>query len=920
LKVHRSLSTGSLALATLLPVVLGSCGGREAGTTSAAAGSGSGLDDHHHDQALVQTQNLPAGLELRVSSGKEGPPAIDHAKLAPARNLSDAEAKTLLSRAKPIAADAQDQQNVALRPKSLPPPRTGQTIQGAFPPPASQRLPPPAGSDARADLRVVRTMPEGSVPLAPELSVTFSQPMVAVTSQEDAAATTPVKLAPQPKGKWRWIGTRTILFDPDVRFPQATTYAVEIPAGTKSATGGTLKQPAKFTFETPPPAIVSHYPAGSPQRLNVPMFLLFDQKIDPQAVLAKLSVTAAGKPQAIQLLDAAELAKDKQLASIVDAARKAEQDGRWIAFRTTHDLPPDTAISVELAAGAPSAEGPNQTRQAQSFQFSTYPPLKIERSECGWNGECRPGMPFQIVFNNPLDGERFDDGQLAISPEIPGAKIVASGTVVSVIGMTAARTRYSVVVSGGVVDEFGQRLGKDTPLSWTVGDASPTFFGADGLVVLDPSAKRPTLDFFSTNYDQLKVALYAVTPADYEAFCVAMRDRWNHERPPKLPGRKVYDKLVATGGGKNQLTETHVDLTPALAGSGLGHAIAIVEPSPWTDKDSPAPRLISWVQSTRLGIDAYVDSDSLVAYATELATGKHASGVALELQPYGITGATDDRGMATLPLSPAARRGAHFLVARKADDVALVAEDSGFWSEGGSWFQKPREQTLAWYVADDRKMYKPGEEVSLKGWLRTIDQGKNGDVGGIAGAVTSVSYQVTDATGNQIAKGAAQVNPIGGFDTRFTLPKTPNLGSAEIVFEAQGRMRGSYEHAIQIEEFRRPEFEVSAQASQGPFLVGGGGDVTVNAKYFAGGPLAGAPVHWNVTATQTSFTPPGHDDYVFGAWVPWWGYRDAFDEEAGFVRGYKPPKTWSLEGKPTRRVRTRCTWTCCRSAPRCRCR
>ena len=35
-------------------------------------------------------------------------------------------------------------------------------------------------------------------------------------------------------------------------------------------------------------------------------------------------------------------------------------------------------------------------------------------------------------------------------------------------------------------------------------------------------------------------------------------------------------------------------------------------------------------------------------------------------------------------------------------------------------------------------------------------------------------------------------------------------------------MRGSYSHGFQIEEFRRPEFEVTAQASPGPFLVGGG--------------------------------------------------------------------------------------------------
>src|SRR5258708_37346450 len=117
-------------------------------------------------------------------------------------------------------------------------------------------------------------MPEGEVPLAPELSVTFSQPMVAVTSQDDAAKVQPVKLTPTPKGKWRWIGTRTILFDPDVRFPQAQTYQVEIPAGTKSAAGGELKQAVKFTFETPPPTLRASYPNpnSGPQHLDVPMF------------------------------------------------------------------------------------------------------------------------------------------------------------------------------------------------------------------------------------------------------------------------------------------------------------------------------------------------------------------------------------------------------------------------------------------------------------------------------------------------------------------------------------------------------------------------------------------------------------------------------------------------------------------------
>ncbi|HEX3477202.1 MAG TPA: Ig-like domain-containing protein, partial [Kofleriaceae bacterium] len=881
----RSSSTRTLAPAVLAFALLGAsaCGNRGGGT-SAPAGSGSAPPE----RAVVQAKDAPPGLELRVSSGKAGPPAVDHARLAPARTLPDAESGALLARMKPIAAEPQDAQSFALRGRSQPPPRTGQTIQAGFPPPAPSSAPPPAGP--AGELRVVRTMPEGAVPLAPELSVTFSQPMVAVTSQTDAAQVTPVKLMPQPPGSWRWIGTRTIVFHPDVRFPQATSYRVEIPAGTASATGGKLARPVSFAFETPPPTMVSHYPEGSPQRLDAPMFALFDQKIDPAAVLARITVKAAGQVRAVRLLDAAEIARDHALAAVVDGARRGEQDGRWLAFRATEPLPSDTQVDVVVGPGTPSAEGPGVSPHPQLFQFSTYAPLRIKRSQCGGGSACPPGMPFEIEFNNPIDAERFEDRQIAITPAIPGLKRIAAGQTVQLVGLTAARTRYSVVVSRGVVDEFGQALGKDAPLTWSVGDATPTLFGTEGVVVLDPAATRPTLDVFSTGYDRLAVQLHAVTPADFDAYRTAMRTRWNRDRAAPLPGRKVFDQRVATGGPANQLSETHVDLRPALGPGGLGHAIAVIEPSPWTEK-GPPPRLIAWVQATRLGIDVHVDGEQLLAHVSQLDTGKAAAGVALQLAPYGIAGTTDDRGMATLALADGQRKGVHYLVARKGDDVAFVAGQAGFWSDSGDWFRHPAGKQLAWYVTDDRKLYKPGEEVSLKGWLRTIDQARNGDVGGLAGAVTGVTYKVMDAQGNQIAAGSAPVNPAGGFDTRFTLPKTPNLGQAEVVLEAQGSLGGNHAHPIEIEEFRRPEFEVSAQASQGPLLVGGGGDVAVSAKYFAGGPLAGAPVAWTVSAAQTSFAPPGRDDYVFGIWQPWWGPMEL--DEAGPIR-YTPPRTWTL--------------------------
>src|SRR6185295_7112778 len=132
----------------LLCVVLAACGGKSKSPDPQPIG----------DTALLQLKDAPQGIDLRVSDGKAGPPAFDRNKLAPATKLDAATAQQLLARAKPITADAADQQAFALRPRSQPPPRTGQTITGQFPPAPSSLLPPVA-SDQGKPLKVLRYMP-----------------------------------------------------------------------------------------------------------------------------------------------------------------------------------------------------------------------------------------------------------------------------------------------------------------------------------------------------------------------------------------------------------------------------------------------------------------------------------------------------------------------------------------------------------------------------------------------------------------------------------------------------------------------------------------------------------------------------------------------------------------------------------------
>jgi hypothetical protein len=257
-----------------------------------------------------------SGLRFRLSEGAERIERTTPNPTAPATRISDQEAQKLLTRLPAIKTDANDVQDFRLRERSLPPPRTGETIRAAFAPPTTNVPPTPARTTAA--LEVLRFAPEGEVALAPALSVTFSQPMVAVSSQQEAAARVPVTLTPQPKGAWRWLGTQTLMFQPEAeggRLPMATNYTVTIPAGTTSALGNKLLTAKTFTFATPPPTLKNSYPTGESQPRDAVMFLEFDQLVDARRVLERLRLQSAVGVR-LRLATDAEIAADETVKNL----------------------------------------------------------------------------------------------------------------------------------------------------------------------------------------------------------------------------------------------------------------------------------------------------------------------------------------------------------------------------------------------------------------------------------------------------------------------------------------------------------------------------------------------------------------------------------------------------------------------------
>ena len=784
---------------------------------------------------LPSAADSPGGLEFdQVGAG--APPAVERIPAARGSALGASQIKTLLSRLSPLKTRPSDRQDFALRPSSRPAPKAGKRVDQTFPPAFSGAQPPDV---TKQPVEVLRFAPEGEVDLAPQLSLTFNQPMVELSSTR-TPQDVPVRLTPQVEGEWRWLGTRTLVFKPRTRLPMATEFKGEV-VGTA--------RPTSWSFSTPPPRLQQSHPQGSGIGLRPVLFLGFDQQIDPTRVLERLTLTGSGVPSRLRLARPEEVAADPSL----EALTKAAQPGRFLTLAPEQPLQPGTTYTLTVAAGTPSLEGPRTTTTAQSLSFSTYEPLRVQDQSSDGGP---PGSPLYVNFNNQLDKAKFKPESVVISPAVKDMRVVVRDHHLWIYGKTRSQTRYSLTLPASLSDRFGQQLGPANPLHFQIGQARPMFVPPrKNFVLLDP-AGPPLLHFTTVNVPSLQVRVRAVDTSHWKAYHEAMRQRWN-QSPPEVPGRLLRDDELRPEGQLDDITALNIDLAREFESSSQ----LLVEVTPQLEGEQRRNRsYYAWVQRTALGANLVADPKGLLVWVNQLGDGRPVAGATVEfLNGRGKT-ESDSQGLARLSWD----HDDLALVVRKGQDSLFIPRHTGYYQEGGFRLADSPDRTL-WYVSDDRKLYKPGEVVSIKGWLRRQVSEPRGDLE--LPAQKSLNYRLLDSRGNEVTKGVARLGELGGFDFKLSLPKDLNLGSTRVELRADG---DSYNHNFQVQEFRRPEFEVSAQADQGSVVVGQSGSVSVEARYFSGGGLKDAPVRWNVRSQATNYSPPHWEKFTFGSWTPWW--------------------------------------------------
>ncbi|MBU4400159.1 MAG: alpha-2-macroglobulin, partial [Planctomycetes bacterium] len=114
----------------------------------------------------------------------------------------------------------------------------------------------------------------------------------------------------------------------------------------------------------------------------------------------------------------------------------------------------------------------------------------------------------------------------------------------------------------------------------------------------------------------------------------------------------------------------------------------------------------------------------------------------------------------------------------------------------------------------------------------------------------------------------------GGIEGEYTIPADATLGLYGMVVRDPDGKRGYGGGHFRVEEYKKPEFEVTVDAPTEPVMLGEKITATIHAKYYFGSPVTKAKVKYKVerSSHDDRWYPIGPWDWFYGPGYWWFGY------------------------------------------------
>ena len=202
---------------------------------------------------------------------------------------------------------------------------------------------------------------------------------------------------------------------------------------------------------------------------------------------------------------------------------------------------------------------------------------------------------------------------------------------------------------------------------------------------------------------------------------------------------------------------------------------------------------------------------------------------------------------------------------------------TGSGSYGYWWGDRNQEFKIYGYA--DRTVYRPAQKVY---WRFVVSQqDKGGDQK--AAAKQRVRVIINDPKGQQLLAKTFDTSEFGSVNGELDLPKETPLGNyslnAQLVDDSDKnniKNLGNGGASFRVEEYKRPEFEVTVDAPDEAVRPGETIAAKINAKYYFGSPVANATVKYTVRRRNwwASYRFPTPYDWLLDRWNVSWNPWD----------------------------------------------
>jgi len=320
-------------------------------------------------------------------------------------------------------------------------------------------------------------------------------------------------------------------------------------------------------------------------------------------------------------------------------------------------------------------------------------------------------------------------------------------------------------------------------------------------------------------------------------------------------------------------------------------------------QDGNASRMVLFVADTTI-VRTNVDGGHHY-FVADAVTGAPVTGANLELFGY----RTQRRGKRDVSID--LRNFAEKTGAGGQVTVALSGDERNFqWlvrarGEGGRhaylgfdhvWtrpYDRNRYERQVLFTITDRPVYRPGQTVRFKSWVARARYDVDAGVSPFAGR--SFAVEIHDARGEKVHETRLTADDYGGFDGTFELAAGAALGVYRIVVPQLGS------RTFRVEEYKKPEFEVTVEAPGEPVALGDTVRATIRARYYFGAPVTEARVRYKVYRSRRvePWYPVCGWDWLYGRGYCWLAYDAPW--YPGFDRwGHERPvgRWWGLHPEP----------------------